>query len=165
MLFRSTRDRILGSIRALRDTAPEDMAVIYLAGHGEIAEDGTWYFLPYEVTFPERQEQLMQLGLSSKQLQEEIAHIGARKVVVLIDACKSGGALISLRGFEERKALLQLARSSGVHVVAAAAQDQFAGGGFVPDAPGGPSGPSRPDLPTALVVPPKEALAGSQASQ
>ena len=45
------------------------------------------------------------------------------------------------------------------------AQDQFAGGGFVPDAPVGPSGPSRPDLPTALVVPPKEALAGSQASQ
>ena len=60
-------------------------------------------------------------------LQQEIAKLGARKVLMLIDACKSGGAVVAFRGFEERKALRQLARASGVHVVAAAAQDQLAG--------------------------------------
>jgi uncharacterized caspase-like protein len=45
-----------------------------------------------------------------------------------MDACKSGGALLAFagRGLEERKALSQLARAAGVHVVAASSRDQIA---------------------------------------
>jgi uncharacterized caspase-like protein len=34
--------------------------------------------------------------------------------------------LIAMRGFEDRKALSQLSRSTGVHVIAASTKDQFA---------------------------------------
>jgi uncharacterized caspase-like protein len=34
--------------------------------------------------------------------------------------------LVALRGFEDRKALSQLSRSTGVHIVAASTKDQFA---------------------------------------
>ncbi|MBL4721693.1 MAG: hypothetical protein JKY20_11255, partial [Alphaproteobacteria bacterium] len=81
----------------------------------------------HEVVYPEREEQLKSLGLASSAIQAEISKVGGRKVILLIDSCKSGGALVAFRGFEERKALRQLARSSGMHIVAAAAQDQFAG--------------------------------------
>jgi WD40 repeat protein len=123
----ATKDGILQSIAALRATKPDDLVVIYLAGHGMTTEDGTWYFVPHEVVYPERDEQLAAHGISGAMLQQEIAKLGARKVLMLIDACKSGGAVVAFRGFEERKALRQLARAAGVHVVAAAAQDQLAG--------------------------------------
>jgi WD40 repeat protein len=123
----ATRKNILEKIGSLRNSDPNDVIVVYMAGHGEITEDGTWYFLPHEVVYPEREEQLKSLGLASSTIQSEIAKVGGRKVILLIDSCKSGGALVAFRGFEERKALRQLARSSGMHIVAAAAQDQFAG--------------------------------------
>ncbi len=40
-------------------------------------------------------------------------------MLMLVDACKSGAVLIAFRGFEDRKALSQLSRSTGTHVVAA----------------------------------------------
>lgn len=124
---KATREGILQGISGLRGTKPEDLVVVYLAGHGETDEEGNWYFVPHELVYPEKQEQLKSIGITGQQLQTEIQKLGARKVVLLIDACKSGGAVVTMRGFEERKALRQLARASGVHVVAAAAQDQLAG--------------------------------------
>jgi uncharacterized caspase-like protein len=52
--------------------------------------------------------------------------MGAQKILMLVDACKSGAALVGYRGFEDRKALTKVARASGVHMVAAAGKDQFA---------------------------------------
>jgi len=37
-----------------------------------------------------------------------------------------GQSLVAFRGFEDRKALSQLSRSTGVHVIAASTKDQFA---------------------------------------
>jgi uncharacterized caspase-like protein len=103
------------------------VAVIYLAGHGESLDDA-WYFIPHEVVYPERQDQIRQKALSSSELKDLIAKIRAQKVLLLMDACKSGSALLAFagRGFEERKALSQLARATGVHVVAASTKDQIA---------------------------------------
>lgn len=122
----ATKDSILSAIHELRDSDPNDVVVVYLAGHGELTSAGEWYFLPYDLIYPEREEQITKLGLSSTELNSEISKIGGRKVMLLIDSCKSGGAVSAFRGFEERKAIRQLARSTGVHIVAATAQDQFA---------------------------------------
>ena len=122
----ATKETILAEIRKLQTSSPDDVVVVYMAGHGELTAAGEWYFLPYDVVYPEREEQVVKYGVSSTQLQSEIAKIGGRKVMLLIDACKSGGAISAFRGFEERKAIRQLARSTGVHIVAATAQDQFA---------------------------------------
>ncbi|MBT5667420.1 MAG: hypothetical protein HOJ06_18935, partial [Rhodospirillaceae bacterium] len=94
----ATRSNILKAIGDLRNSHPDDVIVVYMAGHGEVTEDGTWYFLPQEVVYPERQKQLKLLGLSSNSIQSEIAKVGGRKVILLIDSCKSGGALVAFRG-------------------------------------------------------------------
>lgn len=118
-----------GILRKLRSIQPKsaDAVILFLGGHGET--DGTsWYFVPYELTYPENVEQLREKGISSRELQEEIVKIGATKILVLLDSCKSGAALsaFSTRGLDYRKALVQLVRASGAHVVAASTKDQEA---------------------------------------
>jgi hypothetical protein len=121
----ATKTAITGELTQLESTNPQDVVVLYLAGHGEDA-DGKWYFIPYELTYPEREEDVKAGGLSSDELAGFIRKIKAQKVLVLIDACKAGAALVAFRGFEDRKALSQLSRSTGVHVVAASTNSQFA---------------------------------------
>jgi hypothetical protein len=121
----ATKASILSGFGRLQNTNPQDAVVIYLAGHGENISD-RWYFIPHELTFPEREADVMAKGISSEELKESIKKIKAQKILVLIDACKSGAVLVAFRGFEDRKALSQLSRAAGVHVVAASAGNQFA---------------------------------------
>ncbi len=123
----ATKAAILAELSALRSAAPQDVVLIYLAGHGDSAGAG-WYFLPHELVYPEREDAVRAQGLSSAEILEAIKQIGAQKVLLMLDACKSGEALraFASRGVEDRKALSQLARASGVHVVAASTKDQFA---------------------------------------
>ena len=136
----ATRTAIRKQLGALRDTAPEDVVVIYLAGHGE-SVGSTWYFVPYEVVYPERPEELAKKGLSSEEMIKElIPQIGAKKILLLMDACKSGAALAfaggrpssdkdirrKSRSLDDRKALEQLGRATGVHLVAASTDEQLA---------------------------------------
>lgn len=121
----ATKASVLSGFGRLQNTNPQDAVVIYLAGHGENISD-RWYFIPHELTFPEREVDVMAKGISSEELKESIKKIRAQKILVLIDACKSGAVLVAFRGFEDRKALSQLSRAAGVHVVAASAGNQFA---------------------------------------
>jgi len=121
----ATRSNIKVLLTSLEDTKPDDVVIIYYAGHGETVEKD-WYLIPADLVYPEREDEIRTKGIKSDELQEWVNTINANKVVMLMDACKSGAALKSFRGFGERKALAKLARSSGVHIVAAAAKDQFA---------------------------------------
>jgi WD40 repeat protein len=122
----ATKEGIRQTLRSLQ-LRPADEVILFLAGHGET--DGTsWYFVPYELAYPEKVQELKEKGLSSGELQEEIVRMGASKILVLLDSCKSGAALsaFSSRGVEDRKALAQLVRASGAHVVAASTKEQEA---------------------------------------
>lgn len=121
----ATRENLLAKIKGLEKTNPQDVVLIYLAGHGENIAD-RWYFIPYELVYPEREEDLKKKGISSEELAGMLKNISAQKILVLIDACKSGAMLVAIRGFEDRKALSQLSRSTGTHVIAASGQNQFA---------------------------------------
>ncbi|MEN6622045.1 MAG: caspase family protein, partial [Smithella sp.] len=103
----------------------QDAVLIYLAGHGENINNKL-YFIPHELTYPEREEDVKLKGLSSDDMSEYMKKIKAQKILLVIDACKSGAVLIAFRGFEDRKALSQLSRATGVHIVAASSKDQFA---------------------------------------
>ncbi|GAB6096128.1 hypothetical protein JCM14469_23810 [Desulfatiferula olefinivorans] len=121
----ATRETLVSRMNDLSLTQPQDAVVIYLAGHGENIGDA-WYFLPHELIYPEREDWIKDKALSSGDLADALRTITARKVLVLIDACKAGAALTAFRGFEDRKALAQLSRAAGVHVVAASTRDQLA---------------------------------------
>jgi hypothetical protein len=121
----ATKENILSKLDALQ-TDPQDVVIIYLAGHGISLKDN-WYFIPHDVIHPERDQEVMEKGISSLELADKIRNIQALKKLVLIDACKSGTMLLAFaRGLEERKALAQLARATGVHVMAASTKDQYA---------------------------------------
>jgi len=119
------RAAILKALAALADTAPEDVVVIYLAGHGE--NDGVdWFFLPTEfgrtLTLPAVKAE----GLSAKDLKNALTRIRARQVLVLIDACKSGQFRRAFSGAADEKYLEWVGRTAGVHILAATAKDQLA---------------------------------------
>jgi len=121
----ATKEGILAKLCEMEKTNPQDAVLIYLAGHGENVKD-VWYFIPHELTYPEREEHVQTKGISSAELSSAIKNIRAQKILMLVDACKSGAALTAFRGFEDRKALSQLSRSTGTHVIAASTKDQFA---------------------------------------
>ena len=121
----ATKENIVSKLSQLQTINPQDAVLIYLAGHGENISE-KWYFIPHELAYPEREEEVKAKGLSSDELSGYIKNIKAQKILLLIDACKSGAVLVAFRGFEDRKALSQLSRSTGVHIVAASSKDQFA---------------------------------------
>ncbi|HEY9079485.1 MAG TPA: caspase family protein [Magnetovibrio sp.] len=121
----ATKPGIRATLEGLKGISPDDVLVVYLAGHGDSIGE-TWYFMPYDVVYPEREDHVREKGITSLELEEWISEVPAQKVVMLMDACKSGAALTRTRGFEERKALSRLSRASGMHIIAAAAKDQFA---------------------------------------
>jgi len=121
----ATKPGIQKALANLKGISSDDVLVVYLAGHGDSIGD-TWYFIPYDVVYPEREDHVREKGITSQELEAWVNEVPAQKVVMLMDACKSGAALTRTRGFEERKALSRLSRSAGVHIIAAAAKDQFA---------------------------------------
>ncbi len=121
----ATKGNIISQLSQLQNINSQDAVLIYLAGHGENIND-KWYFIPHELTYPEREEDVKIKGISSDDLSGYMKNIKAQKILLLIDACKAGAVLIAFRGFEDRKALSQLSRSTGVHIVAASTKDQFA---------------------------------------
>jgi WD40 repeat protein len=118
------------SIRSLFDDVakkaqPQDTLLIYLAGHGDTADD-EWYFIPHNVLAPEIKAELKRDGISNMAIGEAIKRCKAQKVFVMIDACKSGRLVVALRSTEERKALVQLARSTGTYIISASTDQQYA---------------------------------------
>jgi hypothetical protein len=104
----------------------QDVVLLFLAGHG-INMGDEWYFLPYDVVYPEMEEHVVEKGLSSIEMREMIMNNCSLKKALFIDACKSGRMILALsRGVEDRRAIAQLARSTGTHVVAASTEDQLA---------------------------------------
>ena len=54
---RATKAAILAEFAALKDTPPQDVVVVYFAGHGE-SIGNSWYFVPYDLVYPEQEEEV-----------------------------------------------------------------------------------------------------------
>jgi uncharacterized caspase-like protein len=87
-----------------------------------------FYFVPTENTRLYSADKLKKDGISATYLQQKLMNIPALKQLLLIDACQSGGSveLLATRGAKEEKAMAQLSRSAGIHVLSAAGSQQFA---------------------------------------
>lgn len=124
----ATGAAILASVTALSNTAkPEDVVFIYLAGHGETAGN-TWYFLPSEMRQMALTERVKEFGIPWSRIETAIAKIPARKIVLVLDACKSGAIVDGVRGgMGEQQALAIMARAQGIHILTASNSQQYAG--------------------------------------
>jgi uncharacterized caspase-like protein len=121
----ATKARILSAIEEISKVMKkEDVFVFFYAGHGS-TEGGIFYFITSEITGLYQQDKLSN-ALHADELQEKFKLLPALKQVVFIDACHSGSSVetLAMRGASEEKALAQLSRSSGVHVMASSESEQ-----------------------------------------
>jgi WD40 repeat protein len=116
--------------KVVAEAKPEDVFVLYYAGHGVMTETDKQFFLvPHDVTqLYGNDGALAQKGLSANELKAFAQRIKAQKQLFILDACQSSGALetIAARGAAEEKAISQLARATGTHWLTAAGSQQFA---------------------------------------
>jgi len=124
----ATKENILLKLKSLAEKVkPTDVFYFFYAGHGSTVNDN-FYFIPTNSVRLYEEESLKRTAIYAGELTNYFKNIRALKQVILIDACHSGGstALLATRGAAEEKALAQLSRSAGVHVMAAAGSDQTA---------------------------------------
>jgi WD40 repeat protein len=129
----ATRENIVMAFKTMATRAkPEDVFLFYYAGHGTLDEEHNdeYYLVPTNITkLYGDPEQLQKKGVSASELRELLTQIKSQKQVIFMDACHSGGALKSLNvraAATDEKAIIQLARSSGVIMLASSGTQQFA---------------------------------------
>lgn len=124
----ATRASVLAALDDVaRKAIPEDVFTFYYAGHGSVV-DSRYYFVTSENVKLYDREKLDLNAIFVGDLSERLSRIPALKQLIIMDACQSGAAAEALifRGDAEEKALAQLARSTGIHVLASAGSNQFA---------------------------------------
>lgn len=129
----ATKENIATGFKTIISRAkPEDVFMFYYAGHGTLDEENNeeYYLVPTDITkLYGDPAQLHARGLSATDLKGFLTQIKSQKQIILMDACHSGGALKSLstRGVAtDEKAMVQLARSSGVVMIASSGTKQLA---------------------------------------
>lgn len=124
----ATRPRILEKLDQLaKIIQPQDVFIFYYAGHGSMV-DNKFYFIPMEASRLYDPATVPREAIEASLLQEKFKNIAALKQLIIMDACQSGGSveLLANRGATEEKAIAQLSRSAGIHVMASAGSEQFA---------------------------------------
>ena len=124
----ATRQKILNKLDELSSkVSQEDVLIFYYAGHGSMI-DNQFYFVPTESARLYDASSLNKDAIEASLIQDKLKNIKALKQLIIMDACQSGGSveLLATRGVSEEKAIAQLARSAGIHVMASAGSEQFA---------------------------------------
>lgn len=70
------------------EVGPNDLLVVYFAGHGMVGKDGESYLLPQDST-----TDIARRGLSMQLLKEAALGLNVRAVLYLVDACLSGAMM------------------------------------------------------------------------
>jgi hypothetical protein len=96
---------------------PEDVVVIYLAGHGK-ASEGEYHFIPADFAYDSDQPFSPGKTLSYTVLEAMLRGLGAGKRLLILDTCDSASATV--RGTEQKDAVARLMRSTGRYILAAA---------------------------------------------
>ena len=129
-----SKENFINTIKNISSQSDKnDVFVFFYAGHGVTTasdpQNTNFYIIPYGITqIYGNEEQLKQDAISARLLRKYTREIPARKQLLLFDACHSGKAVdkFTMRGAVEQKALIQLARSSGIALFASSGTEQVA---------------------------------------
>jgi len=135
----ATREAIRNKLRDMAKAATEDdVVLLYLAGHGAVVPGEEMF---YFVSADGKDRDMRSTGLNTAMLAEALRNIPARRIVLIIDACQSGGAVEALSKIGEVKARAEQLRehsemsegrmhehSVGVHIIAATLPLSYAAG-------------------------------------
>jgi hypothetical protein len=128
----ATRAKVIEALQGLRGRVrDEDSVVLFFAGHGSVGpgDDGRLHY--YLVPHDGEVAKLSQTALMDDRLEELIGNLPARQVIVILDACYSGGGtgVIRARGVANPTGPRPAPRafveaSAGRVVISASAPDQ-----------------------------------------
>lgn len=124
----ATKANIMKKLNELaKNIQKNDVFIFYYAGHGSMTEE-QFFFIPSECTRLYEKNTLTKDAIEASELQQKFREIKALKQIIIMDACNSGGSIefLASRGGIEEKAIAQLARSSGIHVLASAGSNETA---------------------------------------
>jgi WD40 repeat protein len=123
----ATRANIEAAMAAMAERVrPNDLFVLFMAGHGTAMEDGEYYYLPSDAVYTSGTT-LRQRSFSGPQLRELLARIKSSKTVVLMDTCSSGSfSFTAGRAPIDKSSIDRFARLSGRVVLAAAGDKRMA---------------------------------------
>ena len=124
----ATKENILKKLEELAGKVhQEDVFIFYYAGHGSMV-DNQFFFIPTGSSRLYDLSSLQKDAIEASVLQDKLKNIKALKQLIIMDACQSGASveLLATRGAAEEKAIAQLSRSAGIHVMASAGSEQFA---------------------------------------
>jgi WD40 repeat protein len=124
------------SLEALRPAEPEDVVIVYFAGHGT-AQRNHFYLIPHDIGYMGERElksefslqTILSHSINDEELEKLFEPINASQVVLVLDACNSGQALEAeerRRGPMNSRGLAQLAYEKGMYVLTAAQSYQAA---------------------------------------
>ncbi|MFO1380738.1 MAG: caspase family protein [Chitinivorax sp.] len=130
----ATHDKIEQGLKWLRESAgPDDLAVLFLAGHGMMADDKKYYFAANDFDV----RNMRATGVAGSAIQDALLNLRSRGVF-FIDTCHSGFALSELRvktdmtgtlnEMGEEKSIVILAGSAGRQLSQEA--DEWGNGAF-----------------------------------
>ena len=126
----ATRETLIETLKVIADQSkPEDVFVLFYAGHGVMSDDKRYYLALHNVMqLYGRDDLLSSEGLSADELKVLTSDVSAQKQMIILDACQSGAAVetFAVRGVAEEKAIVQLARSSGAVLLASTGTEQYA---------------------------------------
>ena len=129
----ATKSGVMLALGAIAAAArPEDVLVIFYAGHGIALDvpsgDSEFYYVLHGVTQMTSLERCSTQGVSASEMRTALAAIRAKKQVMFVDACNSGAfaSRFTARGAAEETALAKLGRATGVVIVASTTKDQAA---------------------------------------
>jgi hypothetical protein len=117
----ATRAAVLDALQWLRSKpGPNDIAVLFFAGHGVVDAADTYYFLPYDM----RESQLQRSAVSETQLRDALAAVKGR-TLFFVDTCYASRALGKLDRRDTVRLVNGLAQSEmGVIVFSGSAPRQ-----------------------------------------
>jgi len=117
----ATRAAVLDALKWLRTTpGPNDIAVLFFAGHGVVDAADTYYFLPHDM----RESQLNRSAVSETQLRDALAAIKGR-TLFFVDTCYASHAIGKLDRRETVRLVNGLSQSEmGVIVFSGSAARQ-----------------------------------------
>ena len=86
----ATADAVRAALRRLAESAdPADTAMLFIASHGVRDDEYQYYLATHETNLAD----LAQTAVPWNELQDLVRALRARRVLVLLDTCHSGGAL------------------------------------------------------------------------
>jgi predicted GNAT family acetyltransferase len=128
----ATQEKIHDAVRGIaRAAKPEDVLVVFLAGHGT-ALGQRYYYVPADfkrTDAPSIEDDVRKQGLAGDVLASWLEEVRATKRIIILDTCQSGAALGKSGGrnpFAFQGAIETLRRSNGAHTIAAAAAGEEA---------------------------------------